>query len=905
MPAILARKLVCICLILLVAALLTATAKTALAGVGKGRPTYVPGELIVQYKSSRQASTRAFYRRNFNIKTKRSFKRINARHLKLPARMTVSQALELYRNDPDVEFAEPNYYIYATLAPNDTHYTELWGLNNTGQSVNGTAGTLDADMDVAEAWDITTGGSGVIVAVVDSGVDYNHPDLKNNIWVNPGETAADGIDNDGNGKIDDVNGWDFIDNDNAPIDSDGHGTHVAGTIAAVGNNGSGISGVSWAAKIMVLRFLNAFGSGTTADAISAIEYANAEGAHIINNSWGGSGYSAALKAAIDASSAVVVCAAGNEGTNNDTSKKYPASYTSTNIISVAATDQDDGLAGFSNFGATSVDVGAPGTNIYSTQPDRQNVFSDNFDDGSILDWTTGGTNNTWAVTTAEKNSGTHSLTDSPGGNYVDSTDSNARAPALNLAAHTGAKLQFQIKGASQTFFDYLYVETSTNLAAWTSRSIRIGNTTYSAGLSGSIAAFAEATVDLGALDGQNPAYFRFRFISNGATTADGWYIDDVVVSAADTTYTGAEFTYFNGTSMAAPHVSGVAALLKTQNAELTNIQIKAAIENSVDAVGALAGFTATGGRVNALAALTPTAPSGLSATTASSSQINLSWTDNSSNETGFKIERSTGGGYSQVGTAGTNAASYSDSGLSASTQYTYRVRAYNSAGNSGYSGTASATTTAPPPTAPTGLSATAVSSSQINLGWTDNSNNETGFKIERSTGGAFNQIDTASPNATSYNDSGLSTATQYTYRVRAYNGGGDSSYSSSANATTFAAAGGGGGGGGGCFIATAAYGTASARHVKTLRIFRDRYLLTHTAGRAFIHFYYRYSPPAADVIAQRPFYRKLVRMALAPLIIVCAAMLKWGPGLTLFLGVLALMAALKSFALLYRYRIAA
>jgi subtilisin family serine protease len=289
-------------------------------------------------------------------------------------------------------------------------------------------------------------------------VDVNHPDLQSNIWTNTGETPGNGIDDDGNGYIDDVNGWDFYVNDNDPRDAHGHGTHVAGTIAAVGNNGIGITGVSWSAKIMALRFLDAWGSGTTADAISAIEYASAMGADIINNSWGNSTYtpSEPLKEAIEASGALVVCAAGNSGWNNDTLiPHYPSSYQSANIIAVAASDQDDDPAYFSNYGPFSVHVAAPGTNIYSTAPGRETVWQDDFEGNDISDWTSGGSNNTWGATNEEASSGTYSLTDSPGANYLVDTESWAYSPAINLSDHTAAKLEFKIYGNAEEGYDGL------------------------------------------------------------------------------------------------------------------------------------------------------------------------------------------------------------------------------------------------------------------------------------------------------------------------------------------------------------------------------------------------------------------------------------------------------------------
>ena len=286
--------------------------------------------------------------------------------LKLPKNSDVNEMVGKYNKNPDVEYAEPNYKVYvdATI-PNDDYFSLLWGMHNTGQS----EGTVDADIDAPEAWDITTGSSDIVVAVIDTGVDYNHPDLAANIWTNPYETL-NGIDDDGNGYIDDIKGWDFFSKDNNPDDGSGHGTHCSGTIAAVGNNDIGVVGVSWNAKIMPLRFLGPDG-GYTDDAISAIEYAFNNGANIMSNSWGGGGYSQALKDAISTANEegiLFVAAAGNRRQNTDRRPHYPSSYDVPNIISVAATDRYDNLASFSNYGPNSVDLGAPGVYIASTYP---------------------------------------------------------------------------------------------------------------------------------------------------------------------------------------------------------------------------------------------------------------------------------------------------------------------------------------------------------------------------------------------------------------------------------------------------------------------------------------------------------------------------------------------------------
>jgi subtilisin family serine protease len=408
--------------VILLCCILTAT--TAFAASEKAPPdrspqipAFAPGELLVKFRAQVRKEAAADFQRWFGISTRKTFAINGYQLVKLPEGADIDEALELYLEDPDVEHAEPNYFVHANeTKPNDPYFDRLWGLHNDGDN-DGINGTEDADIDAPEAWDVTTGSSAVVVAVIDSGVDVNHPDLQSNIWTNTGETPGNGIDDDGNGYIDDVNGWDFYVNDNDPRDAHGHGTHVAGTIAAVGNNGIGITGVSWSAKIMALRFLDAWGSGTTADAISAIEYASAMGADIINNSWGNSTYtpSEPLKEAIEASGALVVCAAGNSGWNNDTLiPHYPSSYQSANIIAVAASDQDDDPAYFSNYGPFSVHVAAPGTNIYSTAPGRETVWQDDFEGNDISDWTSGGSNNTWGATNEEASSGTYSLTDSPG-----------------------------------------------------------------------------------------------------------------------------------------------------------------------------------------------------------------------------------------------------------------------------------------------------------------------------------------------------------------------------------------------------------------------------------------------------------------------------------------------------------
>ena len=610
----------------------SAAAATDVPPVDRGSqlPAFVPGELLVKFRPEVRREAAAGYKYWFDISTRRTFAINGYQQVRLPEGTDIEDALEIYLEDPDVEHAEPNYIVSTNIAtPDDTEFNRLWGLHNTGQNVNGTNGTGDADIDALDAWDVTTGSADVVVAVIDSGVDINHPDLKANIWINADEIPTNGIDDDNNGYIDDVNGWDFLVRNNDPRDAHGHGTHVAGTIAAVGNNNAGIAGVTWSAKIMALRFLDAWGLGSTADAIAAIEYANGMGADVINNSWGGGGSSQSLKNAIDASNAVVVCAAGNSGRNNDNSAHYPSSYTSANIIAVAASNQDDQLAWFSNYGATSVDVAAPGTNIFSAAPGRETVWGDDFEHNDIAGngWITGGTNDTWDTTNEEAFSGIRSLTDSPNTNYLNNTDSWAYTPAVNLSNQTASKLEFKIYGTTQTGKDILWVEASSNAVIWNPVNFQLpGDTKLYNGVSGTFSSWTTINADLEAYDGISTVYVRFWFATNGSTVADGYYIDDVKVTAASSVYSGNEYTFKDGTSMATPHVAGLAALIKAHNPALTHLEIKALIEDRVDFKSALNNKVATDGRINAAAALAAPQISSVQVSAVTETTAVITWT---------------------------------------------------------------------------------------------------------------------------------------------------------------------------------------------------------------------------------------------------------------------------------------
>jgi len=350
--------------------------------------TCVQGEVLVKFRSgTTDASIRSVLSRRGAVALDSLYDSREKKDLmskvKIREGLDVIEAVSQFRLDPAVEHVQPNFKYRFFSSPDDPLYPELWGLDNTGQEVLDITGAQDSDIDAPEAWDIATGSSDIVIAVVDSGVAYSHPDLENNIWVNPGEIADDGLDNDGNDYVDDIHGWDFFDNDNDPMDDDpaGHGTFVAGIIGAHGNNGVGTSGLNWNGSIMALKIGGSGGFGTTFAIVGAINYAAENSALVINASWGGYALDDqllydAIETAGDAG-ILFVASTGNAGSNNDEIPSYPDGFDLPNIISVAATDQNDGLATTnvagatfsSNYGAISVDVAAPGVNILSTTID--------------------------------------------------------------------------------------------------------------------------------------------------------------------------------------------------------------------------------------------------------------------------------------------------------------------------------------------------------------------------------------------------------------------------------------------------------------------------------------------------------------------------------------------------------
>ena len=331
---------------------------------------YVPNEVLVKYRKQTAVALAQALDAQLGAQTVRSFPAIGVELMKLGPNVSVAEAVSRYVNSGLVEYAEPNYIRRLNAIPNDPDFGQLWGMHNTGQ----TGGTPDADIDAPEGWDLATGSDSIVVGGIDTGINYTHPDLAANVWTNPGEIPGNGIDDDGNGYVDDVHGYDFVNRDSDPMDDNGHGSHTAGTIGAVGNNGVGVAGVCWRVRMAALKAFDADGYATDAALLEALLYANRMGFKATNNSWGGSAYSQSFKDAIDAGcamGALLIASAGNSAVNTDIFPQYPACYDSPNIISVCATDHNDQLVfvpGWwgSNWGPTTVDLGAPGLYIYST-----------------------------------------------------------------------------------------------------------------------------------------------------------------------------------------------------------------------------------------------------------------------------------------------------------------------------------------------------------------------------------------------------------------------------------------------------------------------------------------------------------------------------------------------------------
>ncbi len=557
----------------------------------------VPGEVLVKFRSgvsTASANYSIFRQGGFRVKRLGSS---GFEQVQLPDGKNVDIAIQEFLADPNIETAQPNY-IYKTLAtvPNDTHYGKLWGLKNTGQTVNNTGlggldthrtpntGTSGSDMNLEAAWDLITDCSSVVVAVVDTGVNFTQEDLVDNIW-------------DGNVGSYPNGGYDFVSSSNAMSDPNGHGTHVAGTIGATGNNAKGATGVCWNVKIMGVRVMDATGSGTTSRIVQGVNFGVTNGAKVINLSVGGSGYDSAFSTAITnarSNGVVIVAAAGNDGANNDASgtPTYPCNYTQDNVICVAALTQSYGLASFSNYGSTSVDVGAPGVNIASTWPGTNVETAENT--SGWTGWTLAGS---WAYNNAFTNIkgiSNPSSYDSTSATYANSADDIAYK-SFNISGAQVATLEFGLVMdlASGDGFSVACKNDGTSpfTGGTTVQSAVTGSTDgYIETLTYEITSCASATTSVG-----------YRLTSNASGVDFGLLVGSMSINTL--TYDTTTYNLISGTSMATPQVAGLAAMLFAYNPTFTYTDVVNAIKNSGDTVSALSGKSTTSKGVDAYKAL--------------------------------------------------------------------------------------------------------------------------------------------------------------------------------------------------------------------------------------------------------------------------------------------------------------
>lgn len=578
------------------------TGKTPL-GTHSSQAEFVEGEVIVKFKEnilsvndrvavlSRHASSKMKLLSNRGAALER---------VKIEDGMSVEKKIQLLQLDPDVESAQPNYIYHTLTVPSSTKYPQNWALKNTGQSIvgatygTGNPGTAGKDLDVETAWTAITDCSAVKIAVIDTGVNYNHVDLIGSMW-NGGVTYPN-------------HGYDFIRTSNDPMDLNGHGTHVAGIIGGTGANTNGITGVCWKSNIMALRALDATGSGTTSDIVLAINFAVANSAKVISMSLGQKNSDASMNTALtNASNAgiAIIVAAGNDGANNDSvsTPTFPCNSTVPNLVCVAALDQKYALATFSNYGASSVDIGAPGTNIQSAFAGSTTTLTDSFNTAGTLNWTVSG--GAWTYGTRTLSDGTSTYTmdmllnpsnwNGTSTKYANNLDARIYK-TFNLAGVDAAVLNI---GAfvDVAVNDHMKVYTHTAAGDPITPGIMIADYTNdstagtSAYLNFNLDFCHVATCSLG---------FQFTSSAAAATTYGaalyGFNIKTLTLNTNS-------YKIENGTSMATPFVSGMAAMLFAYNPNYTAEEVVAALKNGGVTTTALSGKTTMGKAASASGSL--------------------------------------------------------------------------------------------------------------------------------------------------------------------------------------------------------------------------------------------------------------------------------------------------------------
>jgi subtilisin family serine protease len=532
---------------------------------------------------------------------------------------TAGDAIRELEADPSVVVAERDGYSAPNSVPNDPLFGELWGLRNTGAGIAGFSGALPgADVNAPLAWDETVGTSTTVIADIDSGFRFDDPDLGPVAWTNSAEASGSaGVDDDGNGYVDDLHGYDFVgaDADNPSSDKDptddnlisgGHGIHTAGTMGAAGNNVVGITGVAQDARIMALRVCsNSAKEGDEArcpfsSQVAAINYAGANGARAANMSLGGTSQVATVRDAIAANPGTLyVISAGNDAVSNDAEPHFPCNYNPLaegksavdNVICVAATDQADRLASFSDWGATSVDLAAPGTQTLSTFPAIEESFHDDFEANDFATvWSKTGTQGFGRAAAGDGPLTSFGMNDSPKSTPLASTQYDTTSVGVAIPAGSGACVlrgrRYRNGGAAGTFFYEVQSDGSTAF-----------KNVNSAATSGS-AMVPFNTVPIHDLGGHS-VKLRFDFTSGTTTAAsNGIWLDDLELSCYKPISAPLDYAFLQGTSMAAPHVTGAAGLLFSFKPLATVAEVRNALLAGVDAIPALTDKSTTGGRLD-------------------------------------------------------------------------------------------------------------------------------------------------------------------------------------------------------------------------------------------------------------------------------------------------------------------
>lgn len=568
------------------------------------KPEIVPREVLVKYKASLPLKIRTQAIKRAGGKTfKFAILHQNGlAQVHLPTDQSVEDAINIFQSQEEVEYAQPNFVYHALTVPNDPQYSQLWALKNTGQTIytptgasepadsTNNPGKPNLDMNFEFSWDFITDCSSVVVAVVDTGIQYNHTDLATNMW--------DG------GQAFPHHGFDFVENSNDPMDQNGHGTHVAGTIGAIGNNGIGTTGICWKGNLMAVRVLDKNGEGSTLSVAQGIEFAVDHGARVINLSLGGSSYDPALESAVNYANdhqVAIVTAAGNNGTDNELNANYPCNFTAPLLLCVAALDQNYELASFSNYGSNSVDVGAPGVNIVSTYPFTNTIITDNL-------------NSSWIYKNANFSSST-------GWGYKKIGIDDYLVSSLVNPAQWNLSTQTYVNNADDQFWKSFNLTSGyyAVLSYFAAFDLNLNDYLYTTIKAGTDNPFSGGSVLDSITQTQSDGYISYYAYDISSCAGKLCSIGFELKTDSSNTNFGALITLFEidvinqslnsinvleGTSMATPHATGLLAMLLAFNPDYSVNDALNSIKKSGIAVSSLSNKTTTGRAIHSANALT-------------------------------------------------------------------------------------------------------------------------------------------------------------------------------------------------------------------------------------------------------------------------------------------------------------